>query len=137
MTATHEAPAELTVALRALVDPNRRRVFEQLRRSEECVTSLAEQLGMTAALVSHHLHALMGADFVQERHHGPWRCYSLVPETLKWLRGELDGLLDPTMVAAARPGANPCAPSPEPVGTKARFGRRSPQLPPLVPTELA
>lgn len=109
MTATHDAPAQLTVALRALVDPNRRRVFEQLRRREECVSALAEQLGMTTALVSHHLQMLMGAGFVRERRHGAWRCYSLVPERLDWLRGELDRLLDPALVAAAQPGANPCA----------------------------
>ena len=108
MTVTHEAPADLTVALRALVDPNRRRLFGQLRRSEECVSALAEQLGMTTALVSHHLQVLMGAGFVRERHHGPWRCYSLMPERLDWLRGQLDTLLDPTLLPAARPGANPC-----------------------------
>lgn len=109
VSATHQAPADLTAALRALVDPNRRRLFERLRRSEECVSALAEQLGMTTALVSHHLHVLTDAGFVQERHHGAWRCYSLVPETLEWMQREMDGLLDPTLMAAAQPGANPCA----------------------------
>ncbi|MDQ2838552.1 MAG: metalloregulator ArsR/SmtB family transcription factor [Actinomycetota bacterium] len=91
----------LARALRALADPNRRRLVEQLRSHEECVSVLAERLGLSTALVSHHLRLLVGAGFVHERRSGSWRCYSLVPEYLDWLQGALDELLDPNLPAEA------------------------------------
>lgn len=109
MTANATGPADLTIALRALADPIRRRVLGELRQREECVSVLAERLGITTALVSHHLHVMVGAGFVQERHHGPWRCYSLVAERLEWLRDEMDRLLDPSLGVEARPGSSSCA----------------------------
>ena len=98
----------LTLTLRALADPNRRRLILALRQREECVSALAEDLGVTTALVSHHLGVLQAAGFVRERHHGSWHCYSLVVEQLAWFSTELDMLVDPVLPAEASCCANPC-----------------------------
>lgn len=100
--------AGLTGALRALADPTRRHLIEKLRQREECVSVLAEALGITTALASHHLQVLVGVGLVQERHRGSWRCYSLVSDRLEWLLEELGGLLDPVLPATAWSGTNPC-----------------------------
>ncbi len=98
----------LTVALRALADPNRRRLIAELRHREECVSALADRLGMSTALASHHLRLLVAAGFVHERRRGSWRCYSLQPNYLEWLRMTLEVLLDPDLGAAASCCANSC-----------------------------
>lgn len=108
MVTVETADPGLTAALRALADPNRRRVLVELRRREECVSVLADRLGITTALVSHHLRVLVAGGFVHERHRGSWRCYSLVPEHLAWIKEELAGLLDPDLPAEAGCCTNPC-----------------------------
>jgi ArsR family transcriptional regulator len=104
------APDDWTaLAIRALADPLRRRLVTVLRRHEECVSVLAEEVGVTTALASHHLHVLMEAGLVGERREGQWRCYALQPAALELLLLELEELLDPLLPDEAQPGASRCS----------------------------
>jgi DNA-binding transcriptional ArsR family regulator len=69
--------------LRALADPTRRAVFEQLARAEEVnVAELTRSSGVTQGAVSQHLKALKLAGLVVERPQGRNVFYRARPEGL-------------------------------------------------------
>jgi DNA-binding transcriptional ArsR family regulator len=54
-------------ALRALADSNRRRILVEVRDGPRAVGEIAERLGLSQQVVSHHLRVLRGAGLVSER----------------------------------------------------------------------
>ncbi len=69
--------------LRALADPTRRGVFEQIVRAEEVnVAALTRTSGVTQGAVSQHLKALKHAGLVVERPQGRKVFYRARPEGL-------------------------------------------------------
>ncbi len=65
---------EITVtvaqALKQLGDPSRLRIFWLLCHTEECVTDIAEIVGMTSPAVSHHLRLLKASSLIVSRRDG-------------------------------------------------------------------
>jgi len=62
-----DATAAVDGALRALSDGTRRQILERIREQPRAVGEIAEQLGMSQQIVSHHLKVLRGAGLVTEQ----------------------------------------------------------------------
>lgn len=99
-------PTTSDVLFRALADPTRRALFEQLcREGEQTVSRLTTRAGVSQPAVSKHLGVLRAAGLVQDRPDGRQTRYSPRPEALTplndWTRdmtgfwaGRLDNLAD-------------------------------------------
>ncbi len=70
-------------AYAALADENRLRIVGLLAGGEKCVCEIAEHLGASDALTSHHLRRLRDAGLVRARKVGPWLHCSLAPEAFE------------------------------------------------------
>jgi DNA-binding transcriptional ArsR family regulator len=68
---------------RALADPTRRAVFEQLTRGEAAVKSLTARFDVSQPAISQHLSALKRAGLVSERRQGRLVYYRVEPDGLK------------------------------------------------------
>lgn len=93
------APDDL-VALQALAEPNRARIVALLGQGEHCVCDAGDALGLSSALVSHHLRVLRSSGLLRERRAGRWVFYALDVERVAELRKAIDALLTPTDAAA-------------------------------------
>lgn len=72
-----EMPDTHNVLFRALADPTRRAIFEQLcREGERTVGALTERARVSQPAVSKHLSALKQAGLVRNRHEGRQTLYS-------------------------------------------------------------
>jgi DNA-binding transcriptional ArsR family regulator len=78
------------IALAALADPTRRRVFESLKAGPQAVGEIARRMPVSRPAVSQHLKALKEAGLVRDRADGARRVYSIVPYGLGALRAWLD-----------------------------------------------
>jgi DNA-binding transcriptional ArsR family regulator len=74
---------KITAAFRALSDPTRQAMVEQLALQEMSVTVLAKPFDMSLPAVSQHLKILKEAGLAVERRVGRQRLYRLKPETLR------------------------------------------------------
>src|SRR5579872_5615182 len=69
--------------LKALADPTRRAIFEQLvRQGEQNVVALTKQAGVSQPAVSKHLGVLKQAGLVRDRRDGRQTHYSAQPKAL-------------------------------------------------------
>lgn len=68
---------------RALADPSRRAIFEQLTLGEAAVKELTARFDISQPAVSQHLAALRGAGLVRERRAGRQVFYRVEPKGLK------------------------------------------------------
>ncbi|MBN9073926.1 MAG: winged helix-turn-helix transcriptional regulator [Rhizobiales bacterium] len=75
---------------KALADPTRRAVFEQLARKEKSVRDLAAELPVSQPAVSQHLAVLREAGLVAERRHGRFTYYRTAPDALASLAEWVD-----------------------------------------------
>ena len=82
------------IALAALADPTRRRVFERLRKGGLPVTLIANGLPVSRPAVSQHLKVLKEAGLVREERNGTRRIYEIDPKGLGQLRRWLDRFWD-------------------------------------------
>ena len=79
----------LSAQFKALGDPTRLAIVNQLAGSgERCVCNF-EPLGLSQGTVSHHLKALLNAGLVERDQRGSWAYYRVVPEALSSVRGLL------------------------------------------------
>jgi ArsR family transcriptional regulator len=120
---TPSLPPELFDALRAIAEPSRARVIALLGHGEHCVCDVGSALGLSTALVSHHLRVLRASGLLRERHSGRWVYYSLDLERVARLRGALGQLLTPSDDAATTCLCTDCGAT-QPAGTV-----RGPALP--------
>jgi DNA-binding transcriptional ArsR family regulator len=74
-----------------LVEPNRRRILDELRQGERTVGELVERLSLSQPAVSKHLRVLREAELVASRVDKQHRRYQLRPERL----AEIDAWLTP------------------------------------------
>lgn len=81
-------------ALRALVDPGRRRILTLVRSDERTAGEIAAELPITWPAVSQHLRVLKGAGLIAERRAGTRRYYRARPEGLAGVREFLDAFWD-------------------------------------------
>lgn len=68
---------------RAIADPSRRRVLDELSRGERTVSELCELFHATQPAVSQHLRVLRDAGLVRDRKAGRHRYYSLNARPLR------------------------------------------------------
>ena len=81
-------------ALRALSDPNRRRILSLVRDGERSSSELAGEFSVSWPAVSQHLRVLRDAGLVSERRDGTRRLYRARPEGLADVRAFLDEFWD-------------------------------------------
>ena len=79
-TLTPEMLALVAERLRALAEPARLQILNELRSGERTVTELVEATGLGQANVSKHLQLLHGAGFVARRKDGLYARYRLADE---------------------------------------------------------
>jgi DNA-binding transcriptional ArsR family regulator len=71
------------VVMRALADPTRRAVFEQVCRGETTVTALTEKFDVSQPAISQHLAALRAGGLVKVRRAGRSAFYRVDPKGLR------------------------------------------------------
>ena len=77
------SPDERAKVFKALADPRRVAIVEHLARGSECGTILAESLGISIALLSHHWEILVQAGILRKERKGQLRFCSLDAERLR------------------------------------------------------
>lgn len=85
----------LTVALKALADPVRLRIFHHITTSacsSVCACHLPEVFGVSQPTMSHHLKRLVDAGLVYKEMRGRWAHFTPRPEGLAALRSFLGEL---------------------------------------------
>jgi DNA-binding transcriptional ArsR family regulator len=87
------------IALKALSDPTRRRVFERLKPGGRAVGEIAKGLPVSRPAVSQHLKVLKEAGLVRETRDGTRRIYEIDPKGLGQLRRWLDQFWDTALDA--------------------------------------
>jgi ArsR family transcriptional regulator, arsenate/arsenite/antimonite-responsive transcriptional repressor len=125
------APDVLT-ALQAVAEPKRARIVSLLGHGEHCVCDVGEMLGLSPALVSHHLRTLRASGLLRERRSGRWVYYSLDLDRLASLRAALADLLTPGEAAATACLCSDCGTS-RAVAPQPSSLRRLPVLAELAP----
>jgi DNA-binding transcriptional ArsR family regulator len=77
-------------ALRAIAEPNRRRILRLVSGAELSAGEIAAQFAVTRPAISQHLTVLKEAGLVTERREGARRLYRARPEGLDEVRAFLD-----------------------------------------------
>ena len=80
----------METALRAIAEPNRRRILELVADGERSAGEIAAEFSITRPAVSQHLTVLKGAGLVTERREGTKRLYSVRAEGFEDLRTFLE-----------------------------------------------
>jgi DNA-binding transcriptional ArsR family regulator len=78
-------------ALSALADGTRRRILARVRDQPRAVGEIAQQLGMSQQIVSHHLRVLKGAGLVTEQRDRTRHLFLVRTDGLAAVRDFLDG----------------------------------------------
>jgi DNA-binding transcriptional ArsR family regulator len=91
-------------ALRALADPNRRRILAVVRDRPRAVGEIAEDVHMSQQAVSFHLRVLRQAGLVTAQHERTRHLYSVHTDGLRMVRDFLDGFW-PTHLTALKHAA--------------------------------
>jgi len=102
------ATRDLLVALKALADETRLRIFTLLTRQELCVCEIEDMLNLSQSLVSNHLAVLRQAGLVRARRDetdARWIFYSADPAAAAALRERCAELLDVRAAPADRRSA--------------------------------
>jgi ArsR family transcriptional regulator len=81
----------LAAQFKALGDPTRLAIVNQLAGSGECCVCHLEPLGLSQPTISHHLKILREAGLVESTRQGTWAFYRLVPEAVDALAFTLGG----------------------------------------------
>ena len=76
-------PDERAKVFKALSDPRRVEIVEQLTKGAQCGTVLAESLGISVALLSHHWEVLVQAGILRKERVGQLRVCTLNCERLR------------------------------------------------------
>jgi ArsR family transcriptional regulator, arsenate/arsenite/antimonite-responsive transcriptional repressor len=82
---------QLAAQFKALSDPTRLAIVNQLAGSGECCVCNLEPLGLSQPTISHHLKILREAGLVESTRRGTWAYYRLVPEAVGALAFALGG----------------------------------------------
>jgi DNA-binding transcriptional ArsR family regulator len=76
-------PDERAKVFKALSDPRRVEIVEQLAKGSQCGTSLAESLGISVALLCHHWQVLVEAGVLRKERQGQLRVCTLDRDRLR------------------------------------------------------
>ncbi len=102
--AANKEDAEAVAVFKALADPTRRRVLEDLSRGELAAGELASRFPISGPSVSRHLAVLKAAGLVVERRSANRVIYSLVSDRLALHLGGFLATVCPEPAPARRPG---------------------------------
>ena len=91
-----------TGVFRALADPTRRQILQDLRQGELAAGEIAGRFPISGPSVSRHLGVLKNAGLVEERRHANHIYYSLVEERLALCVGDFLSLVCPEQVVLRR-----------------------------------
>ena len=80
------------MALAALADPTRRRIFERVLTAPQPVGAIADGLPVSRPAVSQHLKVLKEAGLIRERRQGTRRLYVADPQALGELRTAIEAM---------------------------------------------
>ena len=101
---------DLAAIFRALGDPSRLTILSILMEGVQCNCEIAERLGFSLSLVSHHLRTLRKVGLVQCEHDpddARWIYYSINRETLVRLDAQVKHLLDIQRIQPRLPSCGP------------------------------
>jgi ArsR family transcriptional regulator len=93
-TATHQQEQQITVMLRAIADPTRRRILSMLKEpgccsleksSGMCACDVEERIGLSQPTISHHMAVLRDAGLIEATKIGPWMWYRRNEEAVRQL----------------------------------------------------
>ena len=99
---------DLTVCLKALGDPTRFMIFQQLLARRHCTRALARKLGITEAAVSQHLKILWEAGLVYKEKYGYHTHYRPAREAMDFLAAAFETMRQRSRDAYAAPQACQC-----------------------------
>lgn len=107
----HELPEEdLARMLKALADPSRLSIFNMLMEGVQCNCEIAERLGFSLSLISHHLRVLHEVDLVQSERDAQdarWIYHSVNRPRLAELDAAMRHLLDVNRIQPRSPVCGP------------------------------
>jgi len=83
MISKQMTPSERARVFKALADPRRVEIVEQLAKGSQCGTTLAERLGISMSLLSHHWEVLVQAGILRKERQGQLRICTLDCERLR------------------------------------------------------
>ena len=92
----------MEAALKALAEPNRRRILTLVRDGELTAGEIASHFVVSRPAVSQHLTVLKEAGLVHERRNGTRRLYSVRPEGLADVKAFLEDFWDEKLQALKR-----------------------------------
>ena len=106
-------PVSLAAKLKALSDPRRLSIFDMLMEGVQCNCEIADRLGISLSLISHHLRVLRQAGLVRSErdpYDARWIYYSVDRGALAQLALELEDLLDVGRIQPRLPSCGPQRP---------------------------
>ncbi len=101
---------ELARMLKAVADPSRLSIFNLLMEGVQCNCEIAERLGFSLSLISHHLRVLHDAGLVQSERDAQdarWIYHSVDREKLAQLDAAMRELLDVNRIQPRLPSCGP------------------------------
>jgi len=101
---------ELARVLKALADPSRLSIFNLLMEGVQCNCEIAERLGFSLSLISHHLRVLHDAGLVESERDDQdarWIYHSVNREELAQLDAAMRHLLDADRIQPRLPSCGP------------------------------
>jgi ArsR family transcriptional regulator len=99
--AVPRALQELAADLRVIADHTRMQILHLLSSGERCVCEIAEAVGTSQPLASHHLSVLRRAGLIRGRRDARWIYYSINAERLQEINGQYGKLFDLESSSAA------------------------------------
>jgi Predicted transcriptional regulators len=85
-------------ALKAVAEPNRRRILTLVRDGELSAGEIASHFDISAPAISQHLKVLKEAGLVEERRNGTQRLYSVRPEGFDEVRRFFEGFWNQSLL---------------------------------------
>ncbi|SRR6478752_3783014 len=92
----------MEAALKAIAEPNRRRILTLVRATELTAGEIASHFEVSRPAVSQHLAVLKEAGLVHERRNGTRRLYSVRPEGFNEVKTFLESFWDEKLDALKR-----------------------------------
>ena len=102
--------AELARVLKALADPSRLSIFNMLMEGVQCNCEIAERLGFSLSLISHHLRVLHDVGLVESERDDQdarWIYHSVNRQRLAQLNAAMRRLLDANRIQPRLPSCGP------------------------------
>lgn len=88
----------METALKAVAEPNRRRILTLVRDGELSAGEIASHFDISAPAISQHLKVLKEAGLVEERRNGTQRLYSVRPEGFEDVRRFFEGFWNQSLL---------------------------------------